>query len=253
MRQGLPVYFRWGILKILAITRKETRNMSKILVVDDDPRILSMLKRGLLLEGYEVETAATGQEALRLARQAQPDLVVLDVMLPEPGPDGLEISRSLRQNGPLPILMLTAKDTVPDRVAGLEAGADDYLVKPFARVKALLRRSVLNENYQSAPTNTTELSFADLVLKLKEYRAVRGNYSIDLTAREFKLLEFFLRHPRQVLSREMILENVWTIDYEGESNVVDVHVRALRDKLEARNKSRLIQTVRGAGYALREE
>ncbi|MBN9387803.1 MAG: response regulator transcription factor [Chloroflexi bacterium] len=233
--------------------------MSKILVVDDDPRILSMLKRGLLLEGYEVETAATGQEALRLARQAQPDLVVLDVMLPEPGPDGLEISRSLRQNGPLPILMLTAKDTVPDRVAGLEAGADDYLVKPFAfdelvaRVKALLRRSVLNENYQSAPTNTTELSFADLVLKLKEYRAVRGNYSIDLTAREFKLLEFFLRHPRQVLSREMILENVWTIDYEGESNVVDVHVRALRDKLEARNKSRLIQTVRGAGYALREE
>jgi two-component system response regulator MprA len=233
--------------------------MSKILVVDDDPRILSMLKRGLLLEGYEVETAATGQEALRLARQAQPDLVVLDVMLPEPGPDGLEISRSLRQNGPLPILMLTAKDTVPDRVAGLEAGADDYLVKPFAfdelvaRVKALLRRSVLNENYQNAPVNTTELSFADLVLKLKEYRAVRGNYSIDLTAREFKLLEFFLRHPRQVLSREMILENVWTIDYEGESNVVDVHVRALRDKLEARNKSRLIQTVRGAGYALREE
>ena len=233
--------------------------MSKILVVDDDPRILSMLKRGLLLEGYEVETAATGQEALRLARQAQPDVVVLDVMLPEPGPDGLEISRALRQNGPLPILMLTAKDTVPDRVAGLEAGADDYLVKPFAfdelvaRVKALLRRSVLNENYQGNPPNTTELSFADLVLKLKEYRAVRGSYSIDLTAREFKLLEFFMRHPRQVLSREMILENVWTIDYEGESNVVDVHVRALRDKLEARNKSRLIQTVRGAGYALREE
>jgi two-component system response regulator MprA len=233
--------------------------MSKILVVDDDPRILSMLKRGLLLEGYEVEIAATGQEALRLARQAQPDLVVLDVMLPEPGPDGLEISRSLRQNGPLPILMLTAKDTVPDRVAGLEAGADDYLVKPFAfdelvaRVKALLRRSVLNENYQANQPGVTELSFADLVLKLKEYRAVRGNYSIDLTAREFKLLEFFLRHPRQVLSREMILENVWTIDYEGESNVVDVHVRALRDKLEARNKSRLIQTVRGAGYALREE
>jgi two-component system, OmpR family, response regulator MprA len=233
--------------------------MAKILIVDDDPRILSMLKRGLVLEGYEVETAATGPEALRQARQNQPDLVVLDVMLPEPGPDGLEISRSLRQNGPLPILMLTAKDTVPDRVKGLEAGADDYLVKPFAfdelvaRVKALLRRSVLNEEFRGNQPPATELTFADLTLKLKEYRAVRGSYSIDLTAREFKLLEFFLRHPRQVLSREMILENVWTMDYEGESNVVDVHVRALRDKLEARGKARLIQTVRGAGYALREE
>lgn len=233
--------------------------MAKILIVDDDPRILSMLKRGLLLEGHEVETAATGQEALRQARQAQPDLVVLDVMLPEPGPDGLEISRALRQNGPLPILMLTAKDTVPDRVKGLEAGADDYLVKPFAfdelaaRIKALLRRSVLNEEFRGNQPPATDLNFADLTLKLKEYRAVRGNYSIDLTAREFKLLEFFLRHPRQVLSREMILENVWNMDYEGESNVVDVHVRALRDKLEARGKTRLIQTVRGAGYALREE
>src|SRR4051794_14052619 len=211
--------------------------MAKILIVDDDPRILSMLKRGLVLEGHEVETAATGQEALRQARQAQPDLVVLDVMLPEPGPDGLEIYRALRQNGPLPILMLTAKDTVPDRVKGLEAGADDYLVKPFAfdelaaRIKALLRRSVLNEDYLSNTQSSDELTFANLTLRLKEYRAVRGRYSIDLTAREFKLLEFFMRHPRQVLSREMILQNVWDIDYEGESNVVDVHIRALRDKV----------------------
>ncbi len=235
--------------------------MTRLLLVDDDPKILSMLKRGLLQEGYEVETAATGQEALRLARQSQPDLVVLDVMLPEPGPDGLAISRSLRQSGPLPILMLTAKDTVPDRILGLEAGADDYLVKPFAfgellaRIKALLRRSVLNEEFllSGAAGSGDELVFADLILKLKEYRAVRGSYSIDLTAREFKLLEFLMRHPRQVLSREMILENVWNMDYEGESNVVDVHVRALRDKLEGRGGSRLIQTVRGAGYTLREE
>lgn len=234
--------------------------MTKLLVVDDDPKILSMLKRGLTLEGYEVETAANGQDALRIARQARPDLVVLDVMLPEPGPNGLEISRTLRQSGPLPILMLTAKDTVPDRVKGLEAGADDYLVKPFAfdelaaRVKALLRRSVLNEEFlTNRQGNEDELIFADLTLRLKEYRALRGNHSIELTAREFKLLEFFMRHPRQVLSREMILANVWSIDYEGESNVVDVHVRALRDKLEARNQSRLIQTVRGVGYTLREE
>lgn len=233
--------------------------MTRILVVDDDPKILSMLKRGLVLEGYEVEAAASGQEALRLANQSNPDLVVLDVMLPDPGPNGLEIARSLRQNGPLPILMLTAKDTVPDRVKGLEAGADDYLVKPFAfdelaaRIKALLRRSVLNEDYLSNTQSGDELTFANLTLRLKEYRAVRGRHSIDLTAREFKLLEFFMRHPRQVLSREMILQNVWDIDYEGESNVVDVHVRALRDKLELGSQPRLIQTVRGAGYTLREE
>lgn len=234
--------------------------MTKLLVVDDDLKILSMLKRGLTLEGYEVETATNGQDALRIARQSRPDLVVLDVMLPEPGPNGLEISRTLRQTGPLPILMLTAKDTVPDRVKGLEAGADDYLVKPFAfdelaaRVKALLRRSVLNEEFLTQRQgNEDELTFADLTLRLKEYRALRGNQSIELTAREFKLLEFFMRHPRQVLSREMILANVWSIDYEGESNVVDVHVRALRDKLESRNQSRLIQTVRGVGYTLREE
>ncbi|HEX2914497.1 MAG TPA: response regulator transcription factor [Chloroflexia bacterium] len=233
--------------------------MTRLLIVDDDPKILSMLKRGLTLEGYEVEVAASGQDALRLARQGNPDLVVLDVMLPDPGPDGLEISRSLRQSGPVPILMLTAKDTVPDRIKGLEAGADDYLVKPFAfdelvaRVKALLRRSVLNEEFLNNQKPADELHFADLVLKLKEYRAIRGNYSIELTAREFKLLGFFMRHPRQVLSREMILQNVWDMDYEGESNVVDVHVRALRDKLEARGQPRLIQTVRGAGYTLREE
>ncbi len=233
--------------------------MTKILVVDDDPKILSMLRRGLALEGYEVETAAGGQEALRLARQSRPDLVVLDIMLPGPGPNGLEISHSLRQTGALPILMLTAKDTVSDRIKGLEAGADDYLVKPFAfeelaaRIKALLRRSVLNEEFLTGNHSTEELKFGDLTLRLKEYRAVRGNYSIELTAREFKLLEFFLRHPRQILSREMILENVWDMDYLGESNVVDVHVRALRDKLEAKGQARLLQTVRGAGYTLREE
>jgi two-component system, OmpR family, response regulator MprA len=233
--------------------------MTRILVVDDDPKILNMLKRGLVLEGYEVETAAAGQEALRLARQNSPDLVVLDIMLPDPGPGGLEIARILRQNGPLPILMLTAKDTVPDRIKGLEAGADDYLVKPFAfdelvaRIKALIRRSVLNEEFLSNTQSDDELTFADLTLRLKEYRAIRQQRSIDLTAREFKLLEFFMRHPRQVLSREMILQNVWDIDYEGESNVVDVHVRALRDKLEAKGQPRLIQTVRGAGYTLREE
>lgn len=233
--------------------------MAKVLVVDDDPMILRMLKRGLTLDGYEVETAANGQDALRLARQTQPDLVVLDVMLPDVNLDGLAIARLLRKDSAIPILMLTAKDTIPDRVNGLEAGADDYLVKPFAfdelaaRVKALLRRSALNEEVITAQQNSDELSFADLILRLKEHRALRNNRPVELTAREFELLKFFLRHPRQVVSRDLILENVWGIDYLGESNVVDVHIRALRDKLEARDEPRLIQTVRGVGYALREE
>ncbi len=231
--------------------------MAKVLVVDDDLAILRMLKRGLSMDGYEVETTANGQEALRLVRQGKPDVVVLDVMLPDVGLDGLKIARLLRKEySALPILMLTAKDTVPDRVSGLEAGADDYLVKPFAfdellaRIKALLRRSNLKEELAQS---SDELVFADLILRLKEHRAIRGNRPVDLTAREFELLQFFLRHPRQVLSRDSILENVWGLDYSGESNVVDVHIRALRDKLETNNEKRLIQTIRGVGYALREE
>ncbi len=233
--------------------------MTKVLVVDDDPMILRMLKRGLALDGYEVETAANGQEALRLARQSKPDVVVLDVMLPDVGLDGLAVARLLRKESALPILMLTAKGAVPDRVSGLEAGADDYLVKPFAfdelvaRIKALLRRSNLNEDGANGPQNEDELNFGDLTLKLKEHRAFRGKRSMELTAREFELLAFFMRHPRQVLSRDSILENVWGLDYIGESNVVDVHIRALRDKLEARQEVRLLQTVRGVGYTLRED
>lgn len=233
--------------------------MTKVLVVDDDPMILRMLKRGLALEGYEVEIAPNGQDALRLARHAKPDVVVLDVMLPDIGLDGLAIARLLRKESAIPILMLTAKDTVPDRVSGLEAGADDYLVKPFAfdelaaRIKALLRRSNLNEEVSAGPQNENELTFSNLSLRLKEHRAIRDNRPVELTAREFELLKFFMRHPRQVLSRDIILENVWGLDYIGESNVVDVHIRALRDKLEARDQKRLIQTVRGVGYVLRED
>ncbi|MEI6045664.1 MAG: response regulator transcription factor [Chloroflexota bacterium] len=233
--------------------------MVKVLVVDDDPMILRMLKRGLSLDGYEVELAANGQDALRQARQRKPDLVILDVMLPDIGLDGLAIARLLRKESAIPILMLTAKDTVPDRVSGLEAGADDYLVKPFAfdeltaRIKALLRRSALNEEVVTAQQSSDELTFANLTLRIKEHRALREGRSIELTAREFELLKFFLRHPRQVLSRDLILENVWEVEYAGESNVVDVHIRSLRDKLEASSQKRLIQTVRGVGYVLRED
>lgn len=222
--------------------------MQRILVVDDDPEILSLLKRGLSYEGYAVETASNGAEALAKAREKEPDLVVLDVMMPEM--DGVEVARRLRQAGDVPILMLTAKGTVADRVAGLDGGADDYLVKPFAfdellaRVRALLRRR--------QPREREVLRFVDLTLDTASREVRRGNDAIQLTAQEFDLLELFLRHPRQVLKRDFIYDRVWGYDFEGESNVIEVYVRYLRAKLEVEGKPRLIHTVRGVGYVLRE-
>ena len=222
---------------------------ARILAVDDDPKMLSLMRRGLSFAGYAVDLAADGGEALATARDRPPDLVVLDVMLP--GLDGLEVCRRLRAGDrELPILMLTAKDRVPDRVAGLDAGADDYLVKPFAfdellaRIRALLRRS--------RPGGEDLLRFADLTVERATRDVQRGGRRIELTTKEYELVEFFLRHPRQVLSRELIFERVWGADFLGESNIIDVHVMRLRDKLEAGGERRLIHTVRGAGYSLRE-
>jgi two-component system response regulator MprA len=222
--------------------------MTMILVVDDDPKIRSVLSRGLRFEGYDVQLAADGLEALRLARADPPDLIVLDVMLP--GMDGLEVCRRLRRGTAVPILMLTARDAVPDRIAGLDSGADDYLVKPFdfdellARIRALLRRA--------QPRGEEILAFADLRLDTGAREAYRGNRRIELTTREYELLLLFMRHPRQVLSRDQILDQVWG-GAEVDSNAIEVHIARLRDKLEAGGEARLIQTVRGAGYALRED
>jgi two-component system response regulator MprA len=220
----------------------------RILVVDDDPEIVSFLKRGLTYEGYTVDTAGDGTEALAKARNAEPNLVILDVMMP--GMDGMEVSKRLRQASSIPILMLTAKGTVADRVKGLNSGADDYLVKPFsfdellARVRALLRRS--------QPTEGEVLRFMDLSLDPSTREVKRGDDVIQLTAQEFDLLELFLRHPRQVLRRDMIYEKVWGYDFGGESNVIEVYMRYLRSKLEASGQPRLIHTVRGVGYVLKE-
>jgi len=220
----------------------------RILVVDDDPEILSFLKRGLSYDGYEVDTARDGSEALAKARDSEPALVVLDVMMP--GIDGIEVSKRLRKASGVPILMLTAKGTVADRVAGLDSGADDYLVKPFAfdellaRIRALLRRS--------QPREGDVFRFADLSLDTATRVVTRGDDAIDLTVQEFDLLEFFMRHPRQVLSRDRIYERVWGYDFGGESNVIEVYISYLRSKLEAGGRPRLIHTVRGVGYVLRE-
>ena len=218
----------------------------RILVVDDDPLVATTVQRVLRPEGYDVDIALGGAQALEQARAHRPDLVVLDLMMP--GVDGLEVCRQLRVEGNLPILMLTARSGTADRVRGLDTGADDYLVKPFAyaellaRVRALLRRT---------PPPASILQFADLTLEIGSGEVRRGQRVIALTAREFSLLAHFLRHPRQVLTRDQLLAAVWAGE-DTDDNVVAVYVGYLRAKLDGDGASRLIQTVRGFGYSLRE-
>jgi len=220
----------------------------RILIIEDDQAILKLLQRGLAYEGYTVDTATDGRSGLILARDHTPDVVILDWMLP--GMDGLEVCHRLRSGGSIPILMLTAKDTVQDRIQGLDAGADDYMIKPFnldellARVRALLRRT--------QPERVPVLKFADLTLDTGSRQAARGSRLVPLTAKEYELLELFMRHPKQVLTREIIFDRVWGYDFGGESNVLEVYIRYLRQKLEAEGETRLIHTVRGVGYVLRE-
>jgi two-component system response regulator MprA len=222
----------------------------RILVIEDEQRIAQFIERGLIYEGFRVEVAFDGRAGLAAARDNPPDLVILDWMLP--GLDGLEVCRRLRSATNVPIIMLTANDETSDRVTGLETGADDYLVKPFsfdellARIRALFRRST--------PSSRPEvLHFGDLILDTGTHRATRGERPIDLTAKEYELLELFMRNPRQVLTRDVIFDRVWGYDFGGESNIIEVYVRYLRQKTEAENAPRLIHTVRGVGYVLREE
>ena len=224
----------------------------RVFVVDDDAAVRESLGRALRLEGYDVELAADGAEALERLESdgADVDLVVLDVLMP--AVDGLEVCRRLRRNGSrLPVLMLTARDEVADRVAGLDAGADDYVVKPFAlaellaRVRALLRRS--------ADEAVDVLHFADLELDPATREVRRDDDAIDLTRTEFALLELFMLNPRQVLTRSIIFERVWGYDFGFGSNSLDVYIGYLRRKTEAGGKTRLIHTIRGVGYALREK
>jgi two-component system, OmpR family, response regulator MprA len=234
---------------ILKIETGETEMKAHILVVDDDPRITDLLRRILAYEGYSVAIAASGNEALTRSLERPPDLVVLDIMLPEL--DGLEVARRLRAVGDnVPILILTARDAIADRVKGLETGADDYLVKPFApeellaRVKALLRRNQ-EERHEV-------LRYADVELDTGTRVAHRRAREIELSPTEYELFALFLRRPRQVLTRDVILDRVWGIDFEGSSNVLEVYIGYLRTKLEAEGEPRLIHTIRGIGYVFKE-
>jgi len=224
-------------------------NRHRILVVDDDPRIASSLRRALLYEGYEVETAADGIEGLASARRLAPDLVILDVMMP--GLDGIEVCRRLRAGGEVAILMLTALDATSARVEGLDSGADDYLVKPFAyeellaRVRALLRRG--------AGRTPRVVSYGGVQLDLDTREVTRGERPVNLTAKEFELLEHLLRQPRRVFTRDQLLESVWGIESEATSNVVDVYVGYLRAKIDKEFPTKLIHTRRGQGYVLSAE
>src|SRR4051812_11954091 len=221
---------------------------ARLLVVDDDEQLLAALRRALAYDGYEVEVAPSGEAGLRAALERPPDLVVLDVMMP--GLDGLEVCRRLRAGGDVPVLMLTARDEVIDRVQGLDAGADDYLAKPFALDELLARlRALLRRREATAPT---VLRFADLTLDTASRQAQRGKRLIELTTKEFELLALFMRHPRRVLTRASIMEQIWGYDFDGESNVIEVYVGHLRQKLEVDGKPRLIDTIRHAGYVLRE-
>ncbi len=219
-----------------------------ILFIEDEAALAKFVKLELEYEGYEVTIAPEGLSGLSTAREKSPDLILLDWMLP--GISGLEICRRLRQTGDkVPIIMLTAKDEVSDRVEGLDAGADDYLIKPFSIEELLARvRASLRRNQED---NTDLLQFSDLTLNRSTREVYRQNRLIELTAKEFELLEYLITHPKQVLTRDQILERVWGYDFLGDSNIIEVYVRYLRLKLEANQESRLIKTVRGVGYVMK--
>ncbi len=244
------------------VNNQEKQPALKVLVVDDEDNIIELIRLGLRYEGFQVEVASDGEQGITLAQRINPDLVILDVMMP--GIDGLEVCRRLRSNpttSDVPILMLTAKDEVSDRILGLQTGADDYLTKPFdfyellERIRAILRRhsrAKSTQNGLNAGETGQLLEFGDLRMNTATREVTRGGRLIELTATEYNLLHLFMSHPRQVLDRQTILNRVWGYDFLGETNIIEVYVRYLREKIEDSPSSpRLIVTVRGVGYVLK--
>lgn len=224
--------------------------MTTVLIVDDDQKVLSMLRRTLAYDGYTIVTAGDGLAALQVAQEQRPDLVVLDWRMP--GLDGIEVAQRLKAADGTPILMLTARDTIDDRVLGLDSGADDYLVKPFAPAELLARLRALLRRNEPNGRDDAPLTFLDLIVDPATREARRGERRFELSPREFDLLSYLLRYPRRVLPRNRILQDVWGYDFAGYDNVLEVYVGYVRTKTEAGGEPRLIQTVRGVGYVLRE-
>ena len=219
----------------------------RILVVEDEPRMASLIRQGLEEEAYAVDVVGNGLEAIEWVQSAPYDIVLLDIMLP--GMDGIAVCRQLRAKGyTMPVLMLTARDTLPDKVKGLDSGADDYLVKPFAIEELTARLRALGR--REGPSKTPELVVGDLVLDTATKRARRGGALIELTAKEYALLETLMRHPNQVLSRDQIIEHVWDMDFEAESKLIEVYIYTLRKKIDSGHTDKLIRTVRGIGYRI---
>lgn len=224
-----------------------------VLIIDDDEKITSMLQRGLAFEGYRVSIANDAIDGLQHLAKEAPNVVILDVMMPQI--DGWEVCRRIRESGSrVPILMLTAKDDIEDRVRGLDLGADDYLVKPFAFEELLARvRALLRRNIEESEHSTHRLSFEDIVMDTDSREVFRNGKAIELTTKEFDLLHIFMLNQNRVLSRDQLMERIWGFDFSGESNVLEVYVALLRQKLESFGGTRVIQTIRGAGYVLRGE
>lgn len=223
----------------------------RILLVEDDPSVSSALQRRLLFEGYQVSLCTNGEEAIRLFVEQEFELVLLDLMLP--GIGGIEASRLIRKSSDVPILMLTALGSLQHRVAGFESGADDYLVKPFQIEELLVRIRALLRRYRKTEERDEVLKFGDLTMNVAIREVTRDSQKIELTPREFSILEYFLRNPRRVLTREQIYAAVWETDYMGNANIIDVNIKTLRAKLETHKKSRVIRTARGVGYCLRTD
>jgi two-component system response regulator MprA len=219
---------------------------TRVLLIDDDHKIVGLLERGLAFEGFEVITAFDGEAGLEAARLSRPHVVLLDIAMP--GPDGFEVCRRLRLVHDVPIIMLTARDDVVDKVTALNQGADDYVAKPFAFDELVARMRAVMRRHQQGDE---PIVFGDLAVNPQTHEVVRGGQPIDLTAREYDLMLFFIRHPRQVVTREQLLQRVWGYESSVDTNVVEVHVGHLRQKLEAQARPRLIHTIRGIGYALR--
>jgi heavy metal response regulator len=231
---------------------KESKTVAKILIIEDEKKISALIRKGLEEEQYDVEEAYDGEKGEQLLEKNQYDLVILDIMMPKK--DGLEVLRSLRQRGnETPVMMLTAKSAVDDRVKGLDVGADDYLIKPFAITELLARVRSLLRRKKGVEKSATTLTIADLTLDLVSHKALRGGKMIDLTSKEFALLEYFIRNKNKTLNRSTITEHIWNYNFDTGTNIIDVYINHLRTKIDGGFTKKLLHTVRGVGYVMKDQ